>query len=172
MDLKAIKARDWKAYCIVCGREFDFKDGFECLSQPGHHTVDLKIYYHLGAGHIQSIRDRRLFSPMLNLHANREVRDKVTGEIANVAGVVVWFKESGLYETTDPEEQYYLDQHASVMTGEEGRQEWEKMYLTPQQQLAKAQQKLADTQRQVREQNALLDAAKAVRTEKKNALAM
>ena len=162
MDLKAIKARDWRAYCIICGREFSYADGFDCQSQPGHHTIDEKTYYHLGAGHIQSTRDRRLFAPALNLKADREVRDKVTGEIAAVTGVIVHFKDSGIYDTTDPEEQYYLDQHASVMTGEEGKAEWEKMYLTQQQQLAKAQQKLADTQRQVREQNALLESTKAM----------
>jgi hypothetical protein len=40
------------------------------------------------------------------------------------------------------------------------------MYLTPQQQLAIGQAKLADTQRQIREQNALLEQTKAVRAGK------
>jgi hypothetical protein len=73
---------------------------------------------------------------------------------------MVHFKESGLYETTDPQEQYYLDQHAGVLQGDEGKAEWDKMYLTPQQQLDKSNQKLADVQRQIKEQNALLDTVK------------
>jgi len=170
MDLKAIKARDWRARCLICGAHFGYADGFECPSQPGHHTVEMKTYYHLGAGHIQSVRDRRGFKVALNLKADREVRDKITGEITGISGLIVHTKESGIYETSDPEEQYYLDFHSSVMTGEEGKVEWDKMYLTPQQQLEKAQAKLADTQRQVREQNALLLETKARANKEKNAL--
>lgn len=160
MDAKALKAKSWRGNCIVCGKDFSYSDGFECAAQPGRHTVEPKTYYHLGAGHIASIRDRRMFTPTLNLQGGVEVRDKMTGEITRTEAVLVHFKESGVYETADPLEQYHLDLHHALASGHEGREAWEKMYLTSDQQLSKAQGKLADVQRQVREQNALLDMAK------------
>jgi hypothetical protein len=161
MDAKAMKAKTWRGHCLVCDRDFSFAEGFECSAQPGRHTVEPKTYYHLGAGHIQPTRARRQFTPTLNLQGGVEVRDKVTGEITRTETIIVHFAESGLYETRDPLEQYHLDLHHAVMSGNEGREAWEKMYLTNEQQLSKAQGQLADVQRQVREQNALLDLAKS-----------
>lgn len=160
MDFRALKARDWKATCEVCGKTFSYKDGFDCLSQPGRHSVEPKDYYHLGAGHIQSIRDRRMFAPTLNLRSDMEVRDKVTGQITRLEGVLVHFRESGQYSTSDPQEQYYLDMHPAVVSGREGREAWEKVYFTQQQQLDKANQQLAAVQKEIRENNALLNLQK------------
>lgn len=159
INTRALKARDWKTTCIVCGKTFGFADGFECESQPGRHVVAPKEYYHLGAGHIQSIRDRRGWSPSLNLVSDIEVRDKVTGNITRIEGLIVRFRD-GKYESTDPMEQYHLDMHPAVMSGQDGLAAWEKMYLTPDQQTAKAQAQLADLQKQIRESNALLDRVK------------
>jgi hypothetical protein len=161
MDARALKAKTWRGHCVVCGKDFSYAEGFECGAQPGRHTVEPKTYYHLGAGHIQPIRARRMFTPTLNLQGGIEVRDKVTGEITRTETIIVHFRESGLYETSDPQEQYHLDLHQALLSGNEGREAWEKMYLTPDQQLTKSQEKLADVQRQVREQNALLDMAKS-----------
>ncbi len=177
MDPRLNLAKTWRGKCTVCDKAFSFADGFECPDQPGRHTLPSKTYYHLGAGHIQNQRERRLFAPILNLKADQEVRDKVTGQIARVDGVIVSFKESGLYETTDCQEQYHLDQHAAVLSGEEGKDSWEKMYLTQTQQLDKAQSRLADTQRQIRENNALLTAVRSrqptpLEKEKPDAVAM
>jgi hypothetical protein len=163
MDTRVLKAKQWHAVCVVCGKDFNYASGFDCEAQPGRHTVEPKEYFHLGAGHIQSIRDRRMFSPTLNLCADIEVRDKITGQITRVEGVLVHFKEGGKYETTDPQEQYYLDMHPGVMTGREGQEAWDKMYLTQEQLLHKAQASLADIQKQIRENNALLDLTKAKR---------
>jgi hypothetical protein len=156
MNPKALKARSWEAHCDVCGKSFRYQDGFECEAQPGRHVVAPKYYYHLGAGHIQDARERRKFTPTLNLVADLEVRDKVTGMITRIEGLLVHFRESGRYETTDPLEQYHLDMHPAVMSGQDGLIAWEKMYLTQDQQLAKAQAQLADVQKQIRESNALL----------------
>jgi hypothetical protein len=172
MDIRVNKIRDWQARCVVCGETFAFKDGFECTAQPGRHTVDPKEYYHLGAGHIQSIRERRRFTPMLNLAADKEVRDKVTGEITRLEGLVVHFREGGKYETTDPLEQYHLDMHPAVMTGLAGREAWDKMYLTQEQQLNKAQGQLADIQKQIRESNVLLDLTKGKKAGEKDGMAV
>lgn len=174
MDLRtrALKAQQWRARCLVCGKEFSYADGFDCEAQPGKHSVEPKEYYHLGAGHIQAIRDRRMWSPTLNLKADIEVRDKITGQITRVEGVLVHFNPGGKYETGNPEEQYYLDMHPGVMFGREGLEAWEKMYYTPEQQLNKAQAQLADTQRQIRESNALLDRIKTQKGEKQDAVAV
>ena len=172
MNPKALKAKDWRGHCIVCGQEFSYADGFECPSQPGRHTVDPKEYYHLGGGHIQSLRDRRIFTPMLNLQGGIEVRDKVTGEITRMEGLMVQFKEGGKYETNDPLEQYHLDMHPAVFSGEEGREAWDKVYLTPEQQLQKAQGQLAEVQKRVREENALLNITKRYKEGEKNGVDM
>lgn len=160
LNERAIKAKNWKKTCIVCGHTFTYGDGFECSAQPGRHVVDSKEYFHLGAAHIQSIRDRRGWTPTLNLVSDLEVRDKVTGMITRVEGLIVHFNPGGKYETSDPLEQYHLDMHPSVFSGPEGREAWDKMYLTQEQLTAKAQGQLADLQKQIRESNALLDRVK------------
>lgn len=165
---RAIKAKNWKATCLVCGKTFSYADGFQCDAQPGKHVIQNKEYYHLGAGHIQSIRDRRIFTPALNLKSDIEVRDKVTGQIARIEGLIVHFREGGRFESSDPEEQYYLEMHPGVMHGMDGLAAWEKMYLTPDQQLAKSQAQLADVQKQIRESNVLLDRVKQQKAEKEN----
>jgi hypothetical protein len=158
MDVQARNQRDWSATCEICGQTFRYPD-FECSKQPGHHSLPTKTYYHLGGGHIQSIRDRNMFTPMLNLKADRDIRDS-TGVIAHQDGLIVHFLPRGLYETSDPEEQYFLDHKNGVAQGPEGLKEWEKMYLTTDQQLTKAKAQLEETQRQIREGNALLDSVK------------
>jgi hypothetical protein len=163
---RALKARNWKATCLVCGKTFGYADGFQCDAQPGKHVIQNKEYYHLGAGHIQSIRDRRMFTPSLNLKSDIEVRDKVTGQISRIEGLIVHFRESGRYDSSDPEEQYYLDMHHGVVSGMEGLAAWDKMYLTPEQQTHKAQTQLADLHKQIRESSALLDRVKEQKGEK------
>jgi hypothetical protein len=158
MDVQANNQRDWRATCEACGQIFAYPD-FECSKKPGHHLVPLKTYYHLGGGHIQNIRDRNLFTPMLNLKADRDIRDS-TGTISHQDGLIITFRPRGLYETTDPEEQYFLDHKVGVAQGPEGLAAWEKMYLTTEQQLTKAKTQLEETQRQIREGNALLDSVK------------
>jgi hypothetical protein len=160
MDTRAMNARSWRGHCIVCGKDFSYADGFDCTAQPGRHTVEPKAYYHLGAAQVPSVRERRFFTPTLNLQGGIEVRDKVTGEISRTEAILVHFRESGIYETQDALEQYHLDQHPALVSGAEGRAAWDKVYLTQDQQLSKAQSTLADVQRQVREQNALLDITK------------
>ena len=165
MDNRLMKAKSWHATCLACGKDFNYADGFQCDSQPGLHTVEDKEYFHLGAGHIQSLRDRRLFAPMLNLRADIEVRDKVTGQISRLEGIIVTFNPGGRYTTSNPAEQYYLDMHPHVRWGTTGIDAWEKMYLTPEQQLHKAQSQLADVQKQIRDSNALLDLTKQRKVE-------
>jgi hypothetical protein len=165
----ATNARDWTGTCTVCKQTFQYPD-FECKRQPGTHSLPPKTYYHLGAGHIQDMKERRLWAPMLNLKPDIEVRDKVTGVITRQEGVIVAFGPSGVHTTVDPEEQYFLDMKPGILTGDEGLAAWEKMYLTSEQQLRKSQSTLAEIQRQIKEGNILLDEVKRTKTD--NAVAV
>jgi hypothetical protein len=160
LNVRGIKAKNWEAVCIMCGKKFKYADGFECEAQPGRHSVEPKEYFHLGAGHIQSKRDRDQFTPSVNLVSDIEIRDKVTGQVTRIEGLIVHFRARGRYETSDPLEQYHLDLHPAVRSGTEGLEAWEKMFYSPEQQTAKAQAKLAELQKEIRESNALLDLTK------------
>lgn len=166
MNVKQLRAKEWRGHCIMCGETFGYGDGFECKAQPGRHTVESKEYYHLGGVNIQAQRDRRQFQVLLNLQADIEVRDKVTGVITRLEGKMVQFNPGGKYETTDPLEQYHLDMHPSVFSGPQGREAWDKVYLTPEQQLRKAEGQLHDIQKQIRESNVLLDRTREKQGEK------
>lgn len=157
MNTKILKAKEWRGTCLACGKTFSYADGFDCDTQPGRHTVESKEYFHLGGVNIQAQRDRRQYQVMLNLQADIEVRDKVTGQITRLEGIMVQFNPGGKYETADPLEQYHLDMHPSVFSGPQGKDAWEKVYLTQEQQLQKAQAQLAEQQKQIRENNALLE---------------
>jgi hypothetical protein len=160
---------DWTAICETCGNAFSYPD-FDCPKQPGKHTVVGKKYYHLGGAHIQNERERRLFQLSLNLKPDLEVRDKVTGMITREPGVLITLDPGGTYETNDPEEQYYLDHKLGMHFGESGKQAWDKVYLTKDQQLTKANAELDDTRRQIRENNILLEDVKKSKTGAANAV--
>jgi hypothetical protein len=151
-------ARDWTSTCEVCGVTFSYPD-FDCAKQPGNHTVAAKTYYHLGGGHIDNVKERRLFAPIVVLQPDSEMLDK-NGLITRFPAIVVHFRDSGIYETSKPDEQYYLDEKNGVKSGTAGREAWEKMYLTPEQQVTKNQSRLDEIQRQIREGNALLENVK------------
>ena len=172
MNLKQLREKDWTAQCLACGETFKYADGFECQAQPGRHIVDSREFYHLGGAHIQSERDRRMYMVMLNLVPDLEIRDKVTGQITRIEGLIVHFREMGIYNTSDPLEQFHLDMHPAVVSGQEGREAWEKIYLTPQQQLAKAQAQLAETKKEIRENYALLDLTKQQKEEERRGMGM
>lgn len=154
----------------MCGQTFSYGDGFECSVQPGRHTVDSKTYYHLGGVNIQSMRDRRQFQVLLNLQADIEVRDKVTGVITRLEGMTVQFNPGGQFETTDPLQQYHLDMHPSVFSGEQGFEAWKKVYYTPEQQLHEAEARLASLHKEIRENSAVLELTKQHKQGERNGM--
>lgn len=172
MNIKALKAKEWRGYCTMCGKTFSYADGFDCDTHPGHHIVDSKKYYHLGGATIQAMKERRQFQVLVNLQADIEVRDKVTGQITRLEGLMVQFHPGGIYETTDPREQYHLDMHPSVFSGDDGLEAWKKVYYTQEQQLHEAQAKLAGLHKEIREETALLDLTKRQKQEEQHGVGM
>lgn len=154
--------------CLVCHEVVAYDDhkedsGFNCPKQPGKHTLDSKTYYSLGARHVQNPRDRRLFAPLIVLRPAYELRDPITGRITMTKALHVQFIQGGTYTTSDAEEQYYLDRKQGLLQGDEGLRAWQKVYLTPEQQVKLAKDEVAELEsraRQLREGNALLDQVK------------
>lgn len=156
--------------CIDCGVdvEYDGDDvhfgGFgPCKKRPGKHRVESVVYYHSGARDIQDQRDRRKFSPQINLIPSYPRQDPKTGLTVNTRGLMIQFGD-GKYETEDPEVQFYLERNAEVAWGDGGLQMWREIYLNERQQtdIMKAErEELQAGNRKLREDNALLEQVKA-----------
>ena len=146
--------------CLECGKSF--KPGeWECM--PGvYHTVQSKRYYMDDAPTVPEIRDGARFinkgisqTQILNIPPEKQIRE---GDgITRIPGGSVTFVR-GLYETTNPEIQFYLDRKAGLCT----QARWEEVYLNDDEkvqmknlQLAAREQRLADRE------NELLAAVKA-----------
>jgi hypothetical protein len=145
--------------CTVCNKVVEYPK-FDCTAQPGRHTVEEKTYYHLGGQHVQSIRDRGLFAPLVILQAAYDRVDPDTQEPYRTEAVQVQFN-NGNYSTTDSREQWFLDRRKDILQGPEGLEAWQKIYLTPEKQKRIAEDKLGALNRQIKEANDLLAATKA-----------
>lgn len=156
----------WSRKCTLCAAtvEYDGSDpkffGFgPCKKKAGNHQVESVTYYHPGARSIQDQRDRRLFSPHVILLPVYEYQAE-GGKVFKTHGVDAQFSD-GKFETNDPEKQWYLDQKGDIMTGPEGLEMWRSIYLTTEQNLGIQKAELAETQRQIKESNSLLEQLKA-----------
>ena len=156
-----VRAADWKAKCQVCNQEFQFKDGFDCKMQDGKHTVETRTYYHLGGRTVNDEKTRRFWAPLIILRPAREGKDPITGEVRNLGGLSVQFGQSGVYTTSNPDEQFYLDTKLGLPWGNDGLKEWQEVYYTPQQLKDVAQAELVALRKQIEESNSLLEATKA-----------
>lgn len=116
-----------KFRCSECGVEFD-PPNFECM--PGvMHTVPAKRYYMDDAPTVPEIRDGKSYinkgasqTVVLNIPPERQIRE---GEqITRIPGGSVLFIR-GLFETSSPEEQFWLDRKAGLVS--EAR--WNEVYL-------------------------------------------
>lgn len=155
--------------CLDCKAEVDydgedvFYSGFgPCKRHPGKHRVECKTYYHSGARDIQDQRDRRKFSPQINLVPSYPKQDPKTGLTVNTRGLMVQFGD-GKLDTEDPEVQFYLDRNPEVGYGEAGLRMWRDIYLNEKQQTDVAKAELVDLEvknRKLREENALLEQVK------------
>src|SRR6266567_8553655 len=103
-----------KYRCLECDKEFSPPD-FECL--PGvYHVVALKRYYMDDAPTVAEIRDGAKFinkgisqTQILNIPPEKQIREG--DQITRQPGGSVTFVR-GLYETSNPEIQFYLDRKA------------------------------------------------------------
>ena len=138
-----------KMHCTEC--EKDFKPGdWECM--PGvYHTVPTKRYFMDDAPTVAEIRDGARFinkgisqTQILNIPPERQIREG--DQITRIPGGSVTFVR-GLYETSNPEIQFYLDRKSGLCT--EAR--WREVYLNDDEktqiknlELAAREQRLAD----------------------------
>lgn len=113
--------------CVECEKEFKPGD-WECM--PGvAHVVVAKRYYMDDAPTVPEIRDGSKFinkgisqTQVLNIPPEKQIRE---GEnTTRIPGGSVTFVR-GLYETSNPEIQFYLDRKAGLCT--EAR--WREVYL-------------------------------------------
>lgn len=111
-----------------CGKEFSFGD-WECF--PGlKHTVAPKTYYKDDAPFCDFKRDPdglsfRTSRTFVHVIPEKRLKDE-TGSIAIQAASPVCFIR-GKYETTDPEQQFYIER-AKIDVGKE---RWYEAYHTP-----------------------------------------
>lgn len=136
--------------CKVCNAVVEYPN-FQCSKQPGRHVVESKTYYHAGSATIQSIRDRRKFSPTIILKHEKQRMDE-NNLIVTEPGIDVQFFDAQ-YTTADPEEQYYLERLGAkneIFWGDEGLQMWRRNQLTDAQQVEIQKAELADLTEKVR----------------------
>lgn len=157
-------AEQWKAKCLACGETVTFErdaahpDGnWDCKKLPGHHKVQEKIYFHLGGGHLQNLRERRGWSPTVILRAGYAITDPKTGAQMMQPTIRVTFPGQQL-ATEDPEIQFLVEKKndKSIAWGNEGRREWQRVYLSQEQQKDLANAELESINKQIRDSNALL----------------
>ena len=147
-------------HCLECDK--NFKPGeYECT--PGQkHVVKAKRYYMDDAPTVPEWRDGR---PFINKGASRtvvlnippeQVR-KEGEEIVRVPGGSVEFVR-GMFETTDPEHQFYLDRKAGLCSEER----WKEVYLNDDEKMQIEKMQLAaERTRLENERNELLAHVKA-----------
>ncbi len=152
--------------CTNCGKEVE-SPNFTCPTGE-QHIVQPKRYYmddapvdpgpyvpgpggaYVSAG--MHLRDSQ--TTICNLVPSQ--RERVGHEVIERPGRNVVFRR-GIYETTDPEEQYYLDKRVKEGRGLCSEARWEEVYLTEQQKIDIQRQKLnADMRRLEHERNDLL----------------
>jgi len=156
------EAKKWKCLNPDCGKEFTV-GSWLCIDGQNNHVVAQKQYRSIDApsdpGHPQiggmdSLRDGR--TVVCNIPPEKRVvmkGDDGQDKIQIMPGGNVTFHR-GLYATSDPEIQYYLDKRPGYNMTEE---QWEAAWLSDSQRLMLDKQRFAaDKQRLENERNELL----------------
>jgi len=146
--------------CTECGKEFTPNQGWDCM--PGiKHVVAPKRYYMDDAPTVPEWRDGRPFinkaasrTQVLNVPPERQIRE---GEqTTRIPGGTVEFIR-GMFETSDPEIQFYLDKKDGLCS--EAR--WREVYLNDdEKQQMRALELSAREQRLEQRENELLATVK------------
>lgn len=157
-----IAPEHWKNHCTACDKDirFDAVNGFKCTAKPGNHRVPSKTYFHVGGGHLQHPYDKRSWAPTL-LYPRPDKADH-TGKFVSQPPLEVQFGQQGKLDVDDSETQFNLETNSTgVGWGTEGLKQWESIYLTAAHRQSMAENKLAETNRQLSEANALLEQTKS-----------
>lgn len=147
----------WK--CKNCEQEF--KAGDWICATGENHVVEAKAYYMDDAPTVADRDgkiDKHATTTVLNIPPERQV--KVGNDVQRQGGGSVVFVR-GRFDTTDPEQQFYLDKHKglcnkarweAVYFSSEEKQQMERMELDARQRRIEAQENalLAKVQKQVR----------------------
>lgn len=155
-----IRPEQFKRNCSVCKKEVEYPN-FRCSKLPGNHRVESVTYFHMGGRDIRNEKDRRAWAPAL-MWAREDKLDASTNKMINQPPLEVHFQPGGTFSTEDPEAQFHLETNSrQVGWGKAGREQWEKIYLTVDQRKMISEAELENLNRQVREQNSLLEQTKA-----------
>lgn len=148
-------------HCLECDK--DFKAGsWECT--PGQqHVVTAKRYYMDDAPTVTEWRDGRPFinkaaarTQVLNIPPEKRVQDG--DEIIRVPGGSVEFCR-GMFETSDPEKQFYLDRKSGLCTYER----WKEVYWTEDEKINEQKMEIHAAQNRLQsERNELLAKVQAM----------
>lgn len=150
-------AEQWKGTCQACKKEVTFATGFKCSARPGNHRLESRVYYQMGGSTLQNDRERRSWAPLVILMAHPDRLDEASGKMIAVTPLEAQFQAGGIFSTEDAEKQFYLETgNRGIGWGDAGRKQWEKVYLTPTQRKAITEAELAESERKLAENNALL----------------
>jgi hypothetical protein len=144
-------------HCTVC--EKDFRDGNWSCAGGVNHVVAVKQYFMNDAPTVADAYgkiDKHSTTQILNIPPERSVIGPGGGEKI-IPGGNIWFAR-GLYETTDPEIQFWLDRKGGWCT----KEEWESAYLSREEKLQIREMNLAAREsRIISEENSLLERTQA-----------
>ncbi len=144
--------------CKNCGQIAKYPN-WKCSGAPGNHKIEAKEYYDLAGSTVHPKTNRRAFAPSYVLRAERDYFDQAQQRTIPGGHLQVKFA-MGRYRTDDAEEIFYLDKIPNLKTGAEGLSAWTSIYLTEEQQKAKATEELERVHRELREANSALEKAR------------
>lgn len=149
-------------HCLECDQDFK-PPHWECA--PGQkHTVTSKRYYMDDAPTVPEWRDNRPYvnkgaSQTLVLNIPPEATVRNGEEYMRVPGGTVLFIR-GMFETSDPEQQFHLDRKPGLVS----KERWTEVYLNDDEKLQIEKMAIAaDRQRIENERNDLLAQVKAMK---------
>lgn len=150
-----------KWFCLDCEKEFT-AGKWVCASGAGH-RVATKRYYMNDAPTVVTMVNNK---PTINKKDSRTMimnippEGRTTGPDGNervIPGGNVLFVR-GLFDTDDPCQQFWLDQHKGVFSGEHGKALWEAAYLNEDEKLQIERMEFeAERSRFQMEKNSLLE---------------
>lgn len=149
----------WK--CLDCEKEFR-AGNWTCLSGAGH-KVAPKRYYMNDAPTVMTlvngratINKRDSQTMVMNIPPETRTTGPDGNERVIPGGQVVFVR--GIYETGDPQQQFWLDQHKGIFSGDHGKALWEAAYLNEDERMQLERMELAaERARLESERNSLLE---------------
>jgi hypothetical protein len=121
-----------KWMCVECEKEFR-AGSWICASGAAHKTAPKRYYMNdaptvvVVIGGKQTINKRDSATLVMNIPPETRSMGVDGTERITPGGNVQFIR--GIFETTDPVQQFWLDQHKGIFSGVEGQKIWEAAYL-------------------------------------------